>query len=416
VNTIIAMFLGILPAVLLVWVGDRFKASAEDEKAVQRWLTFLLGVLALLLFSLLIANSIGERASSLLLAFLMPVICGTVAYLFLHISTGQMVWSRHSLKAVLLFMIVVALLIFLGISGNLTMPGFIIFGGVLLALVWKVWNWIGTWYLICWALQMIFLCVSLRVTDANTPIFDTTSLLGSVLQALIFLIPGLGIIVAARLVYMSQVGDQTKDWRKVIFLLSLAASILLLIGYQIALASVWDVATDRLGGIFLWFLVSISGIATAMVMARFLPGKRKLFALAFALIVSVAMRYAFNLGTYGPEGKWGTSPTYVTECRAETVGRAIQAYYSQHGDYPQVLDDLVPRNLVYIPNPIMIPGQTWCYQGGADYYRLGYVYRQFFSTPASVRIHVAVGNPPNTDWACEDEAAKYPPPPGYYDP
>ena len=416
-NMINALLLGILPAILLVWVSSHVRALAEDEKATQRWLLFLLGVLIPLLVTLAIAVSTSNQASSFVFALLLPVTCGIVAYLFLHLFSGQMVWSRDTVKTLLLSLIVVFLFILLGIAGELAMPVFIILGGFLLALVWKVWIWIGRWYLVAWTVQMILLCVSIWATDAHTPLLETPSWLASIVQTtLVFLIPGLAVIVAAHLVYMSQVGDQSKDWRQVILIFLLVVSILLLIGYQIALASVWDVATDGLGGIFLWLWVSVSGIASAMVMARFLPNRQKRLALAFALIVPISMRYAFRIGTHGPDGQWGMSPTFVTERRAETIGRAIQRYYDQHGRYPQALNDLVPRNLVYIPKPIMIPGQTWCYEGGAEYYRLGYVYRQYFSTPASVRIHVADGNPPDLDWACEDEAAKYPAPPGYYGP
>lgn len=60
------VLLGILPAILLVWVGSHIRASAEDEKGVQRWLLFLLGVLTLLLTIHVIAISISNRASYLL--------------------------------------------------------------------------------------------------------------------------------------------------------------------------------------------------------------------------------------------------------------------------------------------------------------------------------------------------------------
>jgi hypothetical protein len=420
-----ALLFGILPAILLLWIGSYVRASVEDEKGVQRWLLFLLGVPTLLLITQVIAISMSNRASFFVSLSFLPVACGTVAYLFLHLLSGQITRSRGTVKTLLLFLIVVFLFISLGLAGNLAgLAGnlavamlFIILGGALLALVWKVWIWIGRWYLAVWAVQMMFLCVSIWATDANTPLLETPPWLVSIVKMAVgFLIPGLAIIVAARLVYMSQVGDQSKDWRKVILILLLAASILVLMGYQIVLASVWDVATDGLAGIFLWLLISVLGIAAAMVMAWFLPNKRKLLALAFALIVPILMRCAFWIGTYGPDGKWGMSPAFVTERRAEMIDRAIQRYYEQRGGYPRVLNDLVPRNLVYIPQPIMIPGQTWCYEGGHDYYRLGYVYRQYFSTPASVRVYAAIGEPPVLDWACEDEAAKYPGPPGYYDP
>ncbi len=65
-----ALFLGVLPAILLVWVGSHIRASVEDEKAGQRWLLFLLCVLTLLLFTQVIAISISNRVSSFLFAFL----------------------------------------------------------------------------------------------------------------------------------------------------------------------------------------------------------------------------------------------------------------------------------------------------------------------------------------------------------
>ena len=175
-------------------------------------------------------------------------------------------------------------------------------------------------------------------------------------------------------------------------------------------------ATDGLGGIFILMMVSVSAIAIAMVMAWFLPSKHKLITVAFALLVPLAMRCALWTGSYIPDGQWGESPSYITERRAETIAKAIQGYFQDHGSYPLSLNDLFPQNLVYIPRPIMIPGQTWCYEGGKDYYRFGYVYRQYFSTPASVKIHAASGEPLNPYWPCEDDAARYPPPPGYYNP
>ena len=56
-SMILALLLGILPAIMLVWAGSRIRASAEDEKGVQRWLRFLLGVLTLLLITHVIAGS-----------------------------------------------------------------------------------------------------------------------------------------------------------------------------------------------------------------------------------------------------------------------------------------------------------------------------------------------------------------------
>ena len=219
-SMILALLLGILPAIMLVWAGSRIRASAEDEKGVQRWLRFLLGVLTLLLITHVIAVSIGNRASSFSFAFFLPVACGTAAHLFLHIFSGHMVWSRDTIKTLLLILTAVFLFVVLGTAGDPTVPVLVILGGALLALVWKVWDWIGRWYLAAWAVQTVLLCVSIWATDANTPLLEKPPWLVLIVQtAVVLLIPGLAISLAARLVHVSQVGDQSKDWRKVTLIL-----------------------------------------------------------------------------------------------------------------------------------------------------------------------------------------------------
>jgi hypothetical protein len=104
-----------------------------------------------------------------------------------------------------------------------------------------------------------------------------------------------------------------------------------------------------------------------------------------------------------------------TSRRAEIINQAILRYQQQKGQYPQALSDLIPGTMIYLPTPFIIPHQGWCYQGGPDYYRLGYVSRNYFSTPAAVKIYASVGQPPDPAWPCDAEAEKYPAAPGYPD-
>jgi hypothetical protein len=136
-------------------------------------------------------------------------------------------------------------------------------------------------------------------------------------------------------------------------------------------------------------------------------GRRKLASVFFAAIVPLLMIAAERAGTLDRNMEWGTLPGQVTESRAERINRGIQRFQAENGAYPQALSELTPRYLLYIPVPYIIPRQDWCYEGGADYYRFGYVYRDYFSTPASVRIHAAEGEPPDAAWDCDEEAAKY---------
>jgi hypothetical protein len=62
-----------------------------------------------------------------------------------------------------------------------------------------------------------------------------------------WLIPEMAIVVVARLLYLGQIGAQSKEWHKVVLTSLLILSIFLLLGYQIFLARIWEVATDGLG-------------------------------------------------------------------------------------------------------------------------------------------------------------------------
>jgi hypothetical protein len=97
----------------------------------------------------------------------------------------------------------------------------------------------------------------------------------------------------------------------------------------------------------------------------------------------------------------------LTEQRAEQVNQAIRRYQAENGTFPIALVDLSPRYLWRIPEPIMLQGTTWCYEGGNDHYRLGYFFHDRFDGPASVRIQDAAGTPPNTEWKCERDVANY---------
>ena len=60
---------------------------------------------------------------------------------------------------------------------------------------------------------------------------------------------------------------------------------------------------------------------------------------------------------------------------------AIEAYQERTGVYPSTLKQLTPRQMLSVPVPVIIPGQDWCYESTAEYYRLGYITRQHWSDP-----------------------------------
>ena len=97
-------------------------------------------------------------------------------------------------------------------------------------------------------------------------------------------------------------------------------------------------------------------------------------------------------------------PYDVTEERAARIQKAIETYHAKTSWYPLALKELIPGELLRIPLPMIIPGQSWCYQGGPNYYRLGAVYREHWSSPyLSVRVYASAGDVPDTTWECDEK-------------
>ncbi|MGB6422650.1 MAG: FG-GAP-like repeat-containing protein [Anaerolineales bacterium] len=70
---IYALFLGILPAFLILGTGDRIRTATSEDKGVARWLRFLLGIFAILLTILVFTIPGENRVAPFLGIALLPV-------------------------------------------------------------------------------------------------------------------------------------------------------------------------------------------------------------------------------------------------------------------------------------------------------------------------------------------------------
>jgi hypothetical protein len=405
-NAFTALLMGALPVVLFAWIGSRIHTGKDAGKDAERWLLFLLSVITVLLTGMIISIlSFNNRISTFSFIFL-PCLWGAIAATLLHFFSGNWAWPRDHLTWSL-FVIILVLFVWLGFAGEPSIVPIVVFGGMLTALVWRAWGWVNRWTMAAYPVLMLLLLLALWSTDTARSLFEHPAWLASIVNIGLALVPGAAIIVAARLVQAGFGSGSPVDWPRLMLSLVSVALILFLLGYQVMLASIWDVATDGLSGIFLVGLTSLAGIASALILIWKLPGRRKLAAILFAALVPVTMISAERLGTFDREGKWGTLPIQVTAARAEKIDMAIKKFHAENEIYPQTLSELTPRYLLYVPVPYMIREQDWCYEGGRDYYRFGYVYREMFSLPASVRLHAAQGEPPDSEWECDEEARKY---------
>ena len=172
-------------------------------------------------------------------------------------------------------------------------------------------------------------------------------------------------------------------------------------GFQIVNYRLLDTATDSVGAIITFFMLVAIVIVVAFIMGWRLGWYRPLTSQAYAFSVIIILFAAFSFGE-------PISPVKVTEKRAERINRALVAYQQAKGRYPEALQDLSPKYLLYVPRQVIIPSEGWCYQGGLHYYRFGFVEREYFSMPAKVTVFGQAGSPPESGWDCEEIAAKYP--------
>jgi len=156
---------------------------------------------------------------------------------------------------------------------------------------------------------------------------------------------------------------------------------------------IWDSTTDSLG--IIWLSVSVWAVifsSFTLIFTR--SGMSKTIGYLNLLLIPVLIVIFAQMGEF----------RQLTEARAEHVSRAIESYYAQTGQYPEDLRQLTPRYLLSIPAPVIIYGQDWCYNGGKDYYRLGYVDRQHWSDPRLIgQIYITKGELPDLPPMCQAE-------------
>ena len=405
------LFLGIVFAGLLMWMGNLVREKGEDERTGKDWLFFLLSGLGASIIAILISWSINEDVFNLSTPVLLSIIIGLTIALSLHLIQQL---KMTPLKVAPLFIIFLLLLSWTTISNNWIFLLIIAGMGILTVLAWLGWDQIKKRHWIFFVIEVVLLGISIRVVDMNGIADMSPHWLGSIVSIISYLfIPWAGIVLSALLLRRLFSSNGDLHWRVVISTLLMVAILFLMIGYQAMLTSLWDVATDGLGWVLLLMTTSTIGIGSAMLMTWSMSRKQLWGAILFALTIPSVLVQAHNIANYDKEYIWGTKPIIITERRADHIDRAIQNYYVRNHEYPQTLKDLTPWYLLYIPNPYIIPGQDWCYEGSADFYRLGYVFREYFSTPASVRIHSSKGEPTTSNWECEDEAAPYSKPLGF---
>lgn len=390
--------ISILPALLIALGGLLVLRSAEPDKAQQRFLRYLLlvgsGLLLALLVSILLTPAQDNRPFWQVVNVMMPATIGVLALIILQ--GKQFLAARRPTQ-------LWALLLLLGLAGMVIGYGSVPFelayrmlpGVTVLVLGWLVGrHFRKTAVLLAILLLLALVGFNLMQTMPASNMSPPPRWVQFIMVPIYFGAPGLIVVIAAVLITN---GLQQEGRKRPFFLITLALGLLGYLAYSTYWTSIWDQTSDGIGGIMLSQSTSVVAVGAGLVMAFVLTGWRRGVGLLFAVVTPLLLLQSFEQG-------WQVSYHDLTAARADRIAQALANYHQREGMYPPTLDGLTPRDLLYLPRPVEIQGETWCYQGGANFYRLGAFSREFFSMPVELQLYAAEGEP-DSQWACAGQLA-----------
>ena len=406
------LFLAIIPAALIVLGGMFVLRKGSARTSGQRFLLYLLVLGVLLMPVVFFIEQISPESDTWLtnqISFLTaPIAIGVLALILVNLKLLAGLKPSEKALAALLGLVLLVLLAASVWGESFAMAQMILSGTLVLAFIWV---FVGKFDALGVALSLLAL-ILLVLFNAGT-LEDLSSLptwLHYPFGFLMFSLPGLVVALAAVWITNSlksfsnpnEIQNTVKAptfWLPAVLRFGLAGILLGYLAYTTFWASIWDQTSDGLGGAMFSTWASLAAIAAGMVMGVTATRWYRSAGFVFALLVPVLMFGAFRYG-------WSVSYHAITEDRASRIQTAVENFYAQNEHYPKELGELIPNHLLWIPKPVILRGEDWQYQGGANYYQLGAFFREYFGTPLSFHIYASVGDLPDDGGISEEKLAE----------
>jgi hypothetical protein len=403
-----------IPILLVVVAGALIRKRGNPDKSSHRYFLFLVWT-SLVAWSLFTYTNWGISAGSLGSLYntmLAPLLIGVSTLTMVNLREWQGLSGRHkSVVLLFIFAIILAQLWFAGTRADeMRIESFFLEAAMLMSsvLLWLAWT-TGNDYPNALGLAAVLYLFLFNVLEGGAlPFFEygVDNWLAVTSIGLYLLLPGLVIPAVAILTLKflqpiaSSSGERLLGVRigQFILIFSLVVSFL----YTIAWLCIWDGTDDGIRGLIMILLTIIISSTTGMIIALSSGGWWRWSGFALAIVISYGVFWVVG----GP-GKL-FRPYDQTEKRAVSLQSAIEDFKATHGKYPAALGNLVPLELWRIPRPMIVRGEEWCYDAGPDYYRLGTLYREHWSSPEmTVRVYASTGNVPDGSWSCDERLAKW---------
>lgn len=159
---------------------------------------------------------------------------------------------------------------------------------------------------------------------------------------------------------------------------------------------IWDSTYDPLDTLWLAPVI-LAALLGALAMLVVLPDKTRFAGLLYAALIPALL-------TAAAASAKRVDTRELTQARAEQIIQAVERYHARRGAYPESLRQLWPRDLLSVPEPVLMNGVGWCYDAGEGYYRLGAIDREHWSSPILFgRLYGAAGEAPQSVPLCAQE-------------
>lgn len=387
--------------ILAAWLVVKRKPGDPSRRRAT-WLLTGFAVVLWLLNGFILTNPYGSEISSSLPAFLMlPLVIAGLMLCLIWVQDIARLWTSERTLAIVLVALILAL------CANFWRLDALAFyvcvgAGLILGGVW----WLGMHLadLFLGLLSLLSLAIMIFASGAffYTPGLEDPAWVRPAMQAVAAITSFMMITLAATQVYLGLRGEAPIQWRSAAWRLGLALILVLGSSLYVFWDGVWSSAHARAYEDHLPLVTTLFGLVAGILLALTLAGWRRMAGVAFTLGVMVIAVFSFNLG-------WNTSAVAMTNGRAAKIEQSLAAYYQEHQAYPDQLSELTPDYMLYLPPPAVVRQGNWCYLGGAEGYRLGYVSGDFtyFNSNLRQEIYSQAGEMPLAGWSCTELISEF---------
>lgn len=405
-----SVLLLLIPITLIIGGATLVRKRGNPERAEQNYFLFL--AWTLIVFSVpILVNWIFPQLNFGYSIFFIPIVPALIVMLLLSVDAW---WSltgsqkKSILIAILSMFFLTVAQFWFGDSKaawrnlDLVLQATMLFSISLLMFI--VWKWGSHFPVLFGILAFLYLALFNWFELGSLSLPEDASLNSLVhlgISELAYLIiPGY-VIPVIGILGLDTLNPSSGSKMHVIGRLLIAIILLGLVLYTFFWLGIWDGTDDGVRWLLLLMATIISIISLAIVNGMTASSWQRWLGIPFAILV-IPLFYGGNLWIGDKYSNY-----IATESRARHIQEAIESFHSKTSWYPLSLEELTPGDMLHIPLPMVVPGQDWCYQGGSNYYRLGLVYREHWSSPYfSVRVYASAGDVPIGGWECDQRLAE----------